>query len=171
MARNRRRALLLATAALLFVSPASAQQGKVWRIGLLETTSRTTNAADFDALRKGLQDLGYVEGKNLAIHYRSADGQAERFKELANDLVLEKVDLIVARGVPATRAAMLATSTIPIVVATAGSPVRSGLVKSLARPGGNVTGLSSITADLAGKRVNCSRKYFLGLPESGSSRT
>ena len=160
MARNRRRALLLATAALLFVSPASAQQGKVWRIGLLETTSRTMNAANFDALRKGLQDLGYVEGKNLAIHYRSADGQVERFKELANDLVLEKVDLIVARGVPATRAAMLATSTIPIVVATAGSPVRSGLVKSLGRPGGNVTGLSSITADLSGKRVQLLKEIF-----------
>ena len=160
MARNRRRALLLATAALLFASPASAQQGKVWRIGLLETTSRTMNATNFDALRKGLQDLGSVEGKNQLIHYRSADGQAERFKELANDLILEKVDLIVGRGVPATRAAMLATSTIPIVVTTAGSPVRSGLVKSLARPGGNVTGLSSITADLSGKRVQLLKEIF-----------
>ena len=160
MARNGCRTLLLAATALLFASSASAQQGKIWRIGVLETTSRTMNAANLEALHKGLRELGYVEGKNLLIHYRSADGNPARFKELASDLVLEKVDLIVTRGTPATRAAMSATATIPIVITAVGSPVRSGLVKSLARPGGNVTGLSAITADLSGKRVELLKEVF-----------
>src|SRR5207247_969057 len=110
-----RRAFLLFATALVFSPSASAQQGKLWRIGVLETTAKEMNAANLDALRKGLRELGYVEGKNLAIHYRSADGRSERFKELASDLVLEKVDLIATRGTPGTRAAMNATSTIPIV--------------------------------------------------------
>jgi putative ABC transport system substrate-binding protein len=132
----------------------------VWRIGLLETTSKTMNAANLDALRKGLRELGYVEGKNLVIHYRSVDGHAERFQELANDLILEKVDLIVTRGTPGTRAAMTASTTIPIVTVAVGSPVRSGLVKSLAHPGGNVTGLSAVTVDLSGKRVELLKEIF-----------
>jgi putative ABC transport system substrate-binding protein len=118
------------------------------------------NAANLDALRKGLRELGYVEGKNLVIHYRSVDGHAERFQELANDLILEKVDLIVTRGTPGTRAAMTASTTIPIVTVAVGSPVRSGLVKSLAHPGGNVTGLSAVTVDLSGKRVELLKEIF-----------
>jgi putative tryptophan/tyrosine transport system substrate-binding protein len=151
---------VLIVAASLFAPLVNAQQGKVWRIGVLETTSQTMNSANLDALRKGLRELGYVEGKNLVIDYRSVDGRTERYKELANALVLEKVDLIVTRGTPATRAAMAASATIPIVTTSVGSPVRSGLVKSLARPGGNVTGLSAITADLAGKRLGLLKEVF-----------
>lgn len=156
-----RRVLLLASA-LLFAPPDAIAQEKLWRIGVLETTPRSMNAANMDALRKGLNALGYVEGRNLVIHYRSVDGKAERFKELAGDLVHEKVDLIVTRGTTATKAAMNATTTIPIVMTSSGSPVRSGLVKSLARPGANVTGLSGggSAADLSGKRVELLKEIF-----------
>ncbi len=162
MGRETRRQILIAVAAgaLLTRSATAQQQSKIWRIGMLETTSKTMNAANLDALRKGLRESGYIEGKNLIIHYRSADGNPARFRELANDLVLEKVDLIVTRGTPATRAAMTATTTIPIVTTAVGSPVRSGLVKSLAHPGGNVTGLSAVTADLSGKRVELLKETF-----------
>ncbi len=102
---------------------ADAQQaGKVYRIGILETIPAARNAANLDALRKGLRDLGYVEGRNLVIEYRSADGRAERFPDLAAELVRLKVDLIVTRGTPAARAAKKATETIPTVMATMGDP-------------------------------------------------
>lgn len=104
-------------------------------VGMLETQSMAMNALNYDALRKGLRELGYVEGQNLLIEYRSADGRPERFAELANDVVRMKVDVIVTRGTPATQAAKNATGTIPIVAAVIGDPLRSGLVKSLSRPG------------------------------------
>src|SRR5215211_7795400 len=89
------------------------QAGKIYRIGILEALPAARNAANLDALRKGLRDLGYVEGRNLVIEYRSADGRAERFPDLASELVRLKVDLIVTRGTPAARAAKNATGTIP----------------------------------------------------------
>src|SRR5689334_6562259 len=102
-------ACALAIGGLVGVSDAISQ-AKVWRLGVLETTSKTMNATNLDALRAGLREFGYVEGKNLVIHYRSADGNPNRFPDLADELVQEKVDLIVTRGTPATRAAMSATT-------------------------------------------------------------
>jgi len=131
---------------------ADAQQaGKVYRIGILETIPAARNAANLDALRKGLRDLGYVEGRNLVIKYRSADGRAERFPDLAAELVRLKVDLIVTRGTPAARAAKKATETIPTVMATMGDP--HAIVASFARPGGNITGATTFSTELTGKRI------------------
>src|SRR6266851_3823103 len=102
---------------------ARAQQvGKVYRIGILEAIPAARNAANLDALRKGLRDLGYVEGRNLVIEYRSADGRAERFPDLASELVGLNVDLILTRGTPATKAVENATVTIPVVMTTMGGP-------------------------------------------------
>ena len=127
------------------------QPAKIWRIGMLETTSLALNSANLDAFLKGMRELGYVEGTNFVIDYRSADGRVERFPELATELLRGKVDLIVTRGTPATRAVMKATETIPVVTTAIGDPLT--LVASLARPGGNVTGLSSVMADLSAKRL------------------
>ena len=130
---------------------AHAQQvGKVYRIGILEAIPAAQNAANLDALRKGLRDLGYVEGRNLIIEYRSADGRAERFPDLASELVRLNVDLIVTRGTPAVKAANNATETIPAVMA-AMSPL--AVVASLAHPGGNITGVSTFSTELTGKRI------------------
>jgi putative ABC transport system substrate-binding protein len=118
---------------------------------MLEAIPAARNAANLDALRKGLRELGYVEGQNLAIEYRSADGRAERFPDLAAELVRLKVDLIVTRGTPATRAAKNATETIPVVMATMGSP--SPIVASFANPGGNITGMTTYSTELIGKRI------------------
>ena len=131
---------------------ARAQQGgKVYRIGILEAIPAAQNAANLDALRKGLRDLGYVEGRNLVIEYRSADGRAERFPDLASELVGLKADLIVTRGTPAARAAKNATETIPVVMATMGDP--RAIVASFARPGGNITGVTTFSTELTAKRM------------------
>jgi putative ABC transport system substrate-binding protein len=129
------------------------QPAKTWRIGVLETVSPGSNAKNIEALRRGLRDLGYVENQNYVLEYRSADGDAERFRALADELVRLRVDLIVTRGTPAARAAKSATESIPIVMAAIGEPLGMGVVASLARPGGNVTGLSAFVTELAGKRV------------------
>jgi putative ABC transport system substrate-binding protein len=126
---------------------------KPWRVGVLETISPALNAANFDALRAGLRDLGYIEGQNLVIEYRSADGVEDRFPALATDLFHSRVDVIVTRGTPAAVAAKSATAALPIVMAASGDPVASGVVRELARPGGNVTGLSADTNELIGKRI------------------
>ena len=125
--------------------------GKVYRIGILETIPAAQNAANLDALRKGLRDLGYVEGRNLIIEYRSADGRAERFSDLASELARLKVDLIVTRGTPAARAAKDATGTIPMVMATMGDP--RAIVASFANPGGNITGVTTFSTELTAKRI------------------
>jgi putative ABC transport system substrate-binding protein len=117
------------------------------RIGLL------ADATSWEPLRLGLRDLGYVEGKSITLEERSSQGQNERFADLASDLVRLNVNIIVTWGTPATLAAKQATTTIPIVMASAGDPVRSGLVSSLAHPGGNVTGLTVLGPDLAAKRL------------------
>jgi putative ABC transport system substrate-binding protein len=135
-------------------------QGKVWRIGMLETTSTTLNAANLAAFRQALRELGYVEGGNLIIEYRSADGRGERFADLAAELVDMKVDLIVTRGSLATLAAKNATRTIPVVMAAVGEPLL--FVASFARPGGNITGLSSVTVDLETKRFGLIRELLPG---------
>ena len=146
---------LLPTVLLLTASLVEAQQSaKVPRIGYLGGASPAAISARVEAFRQGLRELGYIEGKNIVIEWRSAEGKPERMSELAAELVRLKVDLIVSPGgAPTTRAAKEATVTIPIVMAQDGDPVGSGFVASLARPGGNITGLSSLTADLSGKRL------------------
>jgi len=132
---------------------AAAQQDKLWRIGVLETSALGLNMNNMEAFRAGLRELGYVEGRNLVIDYRSVDGSAERFPKLAGELIALKCDLILTRGTPAVLAAKNATATIPIVMAASGSPVGVGAVASLAQPGSNVTGLSAFTTELESKRV------------------
>jgi len=128
------------------------QTAKVPRLGLLIPGSSSAYAPSIEAFGHGLRDLGYVEGRNIAIEYRYAEGKVERFPDLAAELVRLKVDVIVAAG-PAIRAARQATTTIPIVMAVSGNPVGDGLVASLARPGGNITGLSMMIPEVSGKRL------------------
>ena len=143
---------LLGGAAVSWPLVARAQQaGKAWRLGLLETTSADLNAANLLALKQGLHELGYAEGRNLVLEYRSAEGRSERFEELAAELVRLNVDIIVARGTPAILAAMKISGTIPVVMTASALPFT--FVSSLARPGGNVTGLSSLSSDLYAKRL------------------
>jgi putative ABC transport system substrate-binding protein len=123
---------------------------------VLESISAAMNTANYEALRQGLRELGYVEGQNIVIEYRSADGHVERFPSLAAELVRLNVDLILTRGTPAVLAAKNATATIPVVMAANGEPLR--VVASLARPGGNVTGLSAFTTELEAKRVEMIRE-------------
>jgi putative ABC transport system substrate-binding protein len=113
---------------------------KLWHIGILETVSPALNEANFGAFKKGLRELGYTEGEDYAIEYRSAGGRASDFPRLAAELVERKVDLIVTRGTPAALAAKKATWTIPIVMAAIGEPLGTGVVASLASPAGNITG-------------------------------
>ena len=138
--------------------PLAARAQSAYRIGVLETTSAALNAANFDALRQGLRQHGYIEGQNLVIEYRSADGRAERFPDLAAELVRLNVDLIVTRGTPAIFAAKNATKTIPVVMAASGDPLGAGVVAGLARPGGNVTGLSAFVTELQAKRLELLRE-------------
>src|ERR1700750_2286147 len=129
------------------------EPAKTWRIGMLETVSPDLNAKNIEALKRGLRDLGYVENQNYVLEYRSADGDSDRFPAFGDELARLRVDLIVTRGTPAARAAKSATESIPIVMAAIGEPLGTGVVASLARPGGNVTGLSAFVTELAGKRV------------------
>ena len=129
------------------------QQAKIPRIGSLGGASPSANANGNEALRQGLRELGYVEGKNIIIEWRSAEGKLDRLPALADELVRLKADVIVTSGGQATRAAKEATKTIPIVMAQVSDPVGSGFVASLARPGGNITGLSTLAPELSGKRL------------------
>jgi putative ABC transport system substrate-binding protein len=128
--------------------PFTAIADQLPRIGVLVPTSRVIAEPNLEAFLKGLRETGYVEGQNLAVEYRFADGRDERLPELAAELVQLNVKIIVVWGTPAGFAAKNATATIPIVLATAGDPVGTGLVSSLARPGGNITGQSSIAPDM-----------------------
>ena len=141
-------ALALGLLAAPLAAPAQHPPGKTARIGFLARVS-----APFDAFREGLRELGYVKGQNIAIEYRSADGKDERLPGLAAELVRLKVDVIVAASPPATEAAKQATRTIPIVFTVSGDPVAEGFVASLARPGGNLTGLATIGPELLGKQL------------------
>jgi ABC-type uncharacterized transport system substrate-binding protein len=152
--RNLKSAILLGVMLLALSIPSvDAQQPmKVPRIGFLSAPSRSAQSARHEAFRQGLRELGYMEGKNIVIEWRYAEGQLERLPDLAAELVRLKVDVIVAGGLPAARAAKQVTTTIPIVM-TGGDPVRAGIIASLARPGGNVTGLSDSTVDVSTKRL------------------
>ena len=139
---------------LALCSVAQAQQtGKVSRIGFLANSTASGIAVLLDAFRQELSKLGWIEGKNITIEYRFAEQKRERVPELAAELVRRKVDLIVTSGGPTPLAAKGATSTIPIVMTTSTDPVGAGLIASLARPGGNVTGNSSLASELNTKRL------------------
>jgi len=158
-----RRTFLGMIAGSLLAAPLAAEAqpaGKVYRIGMLERTSPATNAANLEAFRRGLRELGYVEGKNLVIEYRSADGRDERYAALATELIRLNVDLILTRGTPAALAAKNATSTIPVVITGLADPVGQGIVVSLAHPGGNITGVSAIVTELYAKRVELLRELL-----------
>jgi putative tryptophan/tyrosine transport system substrate-binding protein len=152
----RKRLFGLTLGALLFalcVSAQAQQAAKVYRIGFLSARSSSSDSTRAELFRQGLRELGYVEGKNIIIEYRYAEGKSERLPYLAAELVRLNVDVIVALGVPPTRAAKQITTTIPIVMAGGSDPVRTGLVASFARPGGNITGVSDLNVDLVTKRL------------------
>jgi len=142
-------AMLLA----LCVSADAQQPKKVPRIGYLGANSPSVNPSRIEAFRQGLRELGYVEGKNIVIEYRRAEGKFDRLPDLAAELVRLKVDVIVTSGPAATHAAKEATKTIPIVMAFDNDPVGNGFATSLARPAGNITGLSSLAPDISGKQL------------------
>ena len=145
-----RRAFIGTLTGGLLAAPLTAPAQQTIRIGFLALNLGVNPRLD-DAFRQGLRDLGYVEGRNFVIEYRNAEGKPERFAAGAAEFVALNVDVIVAPGTLAALAAKRATATIPIVVPTIGDPVADGLVESLARPGGNITGLSNLTPDLIGK--------------------
>jgi putative ABC transport system substrate-binding protein len=139
---------------LISLRPSGAQQpGKILRIGFLDGSTASGSAVLWEAFRQELTKLGWIEGKNLIIEYRFSEQKRERLPELAADLLRLNVDLIVTTGEPPALAAKKATTTIPVVMANAGDPVGSGLVASLAQPGGNVTGLSNLGTELNSKRL------------------
>src|SRR2546422_815437 len=136
----------------MFVESALAeaqQTGKVYRIGYLSPVTLSSDSTDIEAFRQGLRDLGYVEGKNVLIEYRFAEGKPDRLPDLVTELLRLKVDVIFARGTSGVQAAKKATTTVPLVTVS-GDPEAAGFVASLARPGGNITGLTNFTSELGG---------------------
>lgn len=168
-----RRSFLAGTSAVLLATPLAAEAqrpGKVWRIGVLAGSPPTTPEAarPWEALMQGLRELGYVEGQNLTVERRWAEGRADRYHELPAELVALKPDVIIVAFTPSVSAAKRATSTIPIVMAIAGDPVGTGLVASLARPGGNITGMSQLNSpELAGKRLEFLKEVSPSLSRVG----
>jgi putative ABC transport system substrate-binding protein len=161
--RRREFITLLGGAAAAWPLAARAQQSKRVTLGYLGASTSSTENERVGALLRRLRDLGWVEGGNIAMEYRSAEGRSERFAEIAAEFVGLKVDVIVAAGTAAVKAARDATTVIPIVFPFGGDLVAIGIVASLARPGGNVTGLATLAADLAGKRLELLRKVVPGL--------
>jgi ABC-type uncharacterized transport system substrate-binding protein len=148
--------------AMLFAlcAAAQAQQAKVPRIGFLVVGSSASVSSRVEAFRQGLRERGYVEGKNIVVEYRYGEGKPDRMAEHAADLVQQKVNLIVTAGSQATRPAKEATHTIPIVMAQDNDPLGSGFVDSLAKPGGNITGLANLTTELSGKQLEILREVL-----------
>jgi len=158
-----RRRVLFALGAGTLIAPFGSfaqQRGKLWRIGFLGSESAFGFASRVEAFREGLRDLGYEEGKNLTIEFRWADGKNDRLPELAAELVRLNVDVLVTYASPAIRAAKQATTVIPIVMAAVADPVALGLIDSLARPGGNVTGSTFFMTELAAKRIQLLKDAF-----------
>jgi putative tryptophan/tyrosine transport system substrate-binding protein len=162
--RRREFITLLGGAAAAWPAPAWADQArKLSQIGVLGVTSHAEFRLQVDALRSGLRQAGYEEGKNIVIHYRWPEGRYDRLPELAADLVKLDIDVLVVVSTPGARAAKQATSTVPIVMAAVGDPVAAGLVASLARPGGNLTGLTFFFAEICAKRVELIREMIPAL--------
>ncbi len=158
-----RRELLIALGTSALAAPLATfaqQRPKVWRIGFLGPTTASGIASWVEALRAGLRDLGYVEGKNIVIEFRWAEGNYERLPDLAAELVRLKADIIVTHTVAGILAAKAATTTIPIVMGTSGDPVTTGLIASLARPGGNVTGMAGFSPEATVKRLELLKDAF-----------
>jgi len=155
---DRRQLLVVLAGALAAPIGVRAQQRSVYRIGFLGNSTAALEANLVGPFREGLRDLGYVEGGNIVIEYRWAEGKYERFPELIAELVALNVEIIVTAGTPAALAVKRAMVRIPLVMAAVGDPVGAGLVESLARPGGNFTGLTAIAPDLEGKRLELLRE-------------
>lgn len=158
--RRREFITLIGTVAAWPLAARAQQPARSYRIGILETLPQDRNKANFNALLRGLREHGYIDGQNLQIEYRSADGHGDRFPALVADLIYRGVDLILTRGTPAAKSAKAATETIPIVMAAIGEPLGVGVVGSLAQPGGNVTGFSAFVTELSGKRVELLKETF-----------
>ena len=155
---DRRQLLVVLGGALAAPFAVRAQQQRLYRIGFLGNSTAALEANLVGPFREGLRDLGYVEGRNIVIEYRWAEGKYERFPELISDLLQLPVEMIVTAGTPASLAVKKATTSIPLVMIAVGDPVGTGLITSLARPGGNVTGVTSMAADLEGKRLELLRE-------------
>ena len=162
-------ALIVATLILAGLPPAWPQQPtKIARIGYLSTNGDPSRPPPFvEAFRQGLRDLGYIEGKNIQVEYRYAEGKLERVPGLVIELVQLNVDALVLGTSTAIHAAMKATKTIPIVMVTNSDPVAAGIVNGMARPGGNVTGLSTLGRDLSGKRLELFKEMVPGISRVG----
>lgn len=161
---------LALSAVLLALSfPSQAQQTKkVPRIGFVSGAGDPSNPGPaVEAFRKGLRDRGYIEGKNILVEYRYAEGRQDRVPTLVSELVQLKVDVLVLLTLPSVRAAKEATKTIPIVMVLAVDPVATGIVDSLARPGGNITGLSTLQRELSGKRLELLKEAVPAMPRVG----
>src|ERR1700719_4628442 len=165
--RRREFIAALGGAAVAWPLAVRAQASGIYRIGVLETLPADRNKANFRALLRGLHEHGYIEGQNLQIEYRSADGHDDRFPALVADLIGRGVDLIVTRGTPGAKSAKAATATIPIVMAAIGEPLGVGVVASLAQPGGNITGFSAFVTELSGKRVELLKEAFPSIARVG----
>jgi putative ABC transport system substrate-binding protein len=157
--KNRKSVILVCAVLLVLSFPARAQpQARVRRIGFLGNSTAALEANLIGPFREGLRALGYIEGKNILIEYRWAEGKYERFPEFIAELVASKVELIVTAGTPASLAVKNAAPSIPLVMIAVRDPVGTGLINSLAHPGGNITGLTSIASDLEGKRLELLRE-------------
>jgi putative ABC transport system substrate-binding protein len=143
-------------------------QTKVWRIAMLETATAELNKVNLATFKRRLEELGYIEGQNLVIHYRSPEGPNERLPTLVSELILFNPDVIVVRGTPEVLALKRATSTIPIVMSAVANPVGDGVVASYSRPGGNITGLASAAADIETKRVEYLKEIVPGMKRMAS---
>ena len=165
--KNKILLLVGASFVLAFLRLAEAQQTtkSIPRIGFISSTAGDSSM--FDAFRQGLQDLGYVEGKNILLEHRYAEGRLDRVPALLTDLVQDKVDVIVATNNVAISAAKKATKTIPIVIVTSVDPVAAGYVKSFAQPGGNITGIASLSRDISAKRIELLRELLPRLSRAG----
>lgn len=162
----KRRAFIGLIGGAAFVWPLMAngqRAAKVWRIGMLDTAPREFNRVNLDAFIKRLRELGYVEGQNLTIEYRASDGDNERIGKIVSELVSLKPDLLAIRGTQESLAMKEATSTIPIVMCGVADPVRRGLAVSLSHPGGNITGLNSVTTEIETKRVALLKEVVPGM--------
>ena len=167
--RRRQFITLIGGAAAAWPLTARAQQtGKVWRIGMLDTARRELNTANVVAFQNGLRQFGFVEPENLVIEYRSAEGQYERLPDLVSELLHLKVDVIMVRGTVEIVAVKNATSTTPVVMTAVGDPVAAGVVANLSHPGGNITGLSSLTTDLEIKRYQFLKELLPGVKRVGN---
>ena len=169
MNKRKLRSFVLCAMLLALCASAEAQQSaKIPRLGYVSSTGDASNpGSQVQAFRQGLRDLGYIEGKNLLIEYRYLEGKRDHIPSIVAELVQFKVDVLILGAPPVIRAAKQTTKTIPIVIVTTTDPVAAGYVDSLARPGGNITGLTRLTRDLSGKRLELLKEVVPGMSRVG----